>query len=104
MHCTISTLDKTTRYKYNTLDGKYFFAFSVSETGLIYIEIKMYVPFEYLVAGLNEVTNILIKKCIIPKINISNSKEFLKILAKKCGYRKIPSRGISFSVWTHPIN
>lgn len=101
MHYTVSNDDSTTRYKY-TFEDNTSCMFSVSKAGIISIETWEIVPFESICTALNEVTNMVIQEGMIPKINIKNSNKFLNNLAKKCNYRKIPSKGISFSIWTRP--
>lgn len=101
MHYTITKANSTTRYKY-IFENNTSCVFLVDKAGIIYIKIRESIPFEFLTAALNEVTDIIIQNGLTPKINIKNSNIFLKILAKKCKYRKIPSRGISFSIWTRP--
>ena len=98
MHYNVSEIDSTTRYQY-IFDDNSSCAFLVGKTGIIYIEIKQEVPFKELVNALNEVSNIISKEGITPTININNSTNFLKNLAKAAGFKKIPCRGISFSVW-----
>lgn len=102
MHYTISKINSTTRYKY-TFEDNTSCMFSVSKGGIIYIDIKQYIPFEFICSALNEVSDIIAQQGIVPKININNSNDFLKVIAKKCKYKKTPSRGISFSVWSRPI-
>lgn len=101
MHYAISKADLTTRYEY-TFENNTSCVFLVDESGVIYIKIRESIPFKFLIAALNEVTDIIIQNGLIPKINIKNSNNFLKFLAKRCKYRKIPSKGISFSIWTRP--
>ena len=63
-----------------------------------------YIPKELVCEALNEVTNLTIHKGLTPQINIKNSNHFLQEVAKQCLYSKIPSYGISFAIWRHPIN
>lgn len=98
MHYNVSEIHSTTRYEY-IFDDNSSCAFLVGKTGLIYIEIKQTVPFKELIKALNEVSDIISEKGLIPTININNSTNFLKNLAKSAGFKKIPCRGISFSVW-----
>lgn len=101
MHYTTSTIGLTTRYEYS-FENNTSCVFLVSNGGVIYIDIRETIPFEFLSAALNEVSDVVVQKGVIPKINIKNSNNFLKILARKCKYKKIPSKGISFSVWIRP--
>lgn len=78
--------------------------FLVNNAGVIEIIIKGYIPENLLCESLNEVTNITIEKGVIPKINIKRSNHFLQRVAQQCQYSRIPSFGISFAIWTHPIN
>jgi len=98
MHYNVSTIDSTTRYEY-IFDDNSSCALLVGRTGLIYIEIKENVPFKEMVKALIEVSDTISKEGLIPTININNSTTFLKNLAKTAGFKKIPCRGISFSVW-----
>lgn len=101
MQYTITTIDSSTRYTY-TFEDNTSCVLSVGSGGVIYIEIKEYIPYQFLCSALNEVSDFVAQKGMTPKINIANSNGFLKILAKKCNYRKLPSRGVSFSIWTRP--
>ena len=98
MHYNVSTIDSATRYEY-IFDDNSSCALLVGKTGLIYIEIKQKVPFKELVKALKEVSKIISKKGLISTININNSNYFLKSIAKAAGFKKIPCRGISFTVW-----
>ena len=63
-----------------------------------------YIPEELVCEALNEVTNLTIQQGVTPQINIKRSNHFLQEVARQCHYSKIPSYGISFAIWTHPIN
>lgn len=101
MHYTTSIIGSTTRYKY-FFENNTSCVFLVSKVGIIYIDIKEKIPNEFLSTALNEVTDIVVRKGYAPKINIKNTNFFLQNLARKCKYRKIPSKGVSFSVWIRP--
>ena len=98
MHYEISKVDSTTRYKY-TFEDNTSCVFNVSGAGIIYIDIREKISFDFLCSALNEVSEIISKSGSIPTINIKNSNDFLKVLAKKAKFKKITSRGVSFSVW-----
>lgn len=98
MHYNVSAIDSATRYEY-IFDDNSSCALLVGKTGVIYIEIKQDVPFKDVVKALNEVSEIISKEGLIPTININNSTNYLKKLARAAGFKKIPCRGISFSVW-----
>ena len=66
--------------------------------------ITEYIPEELVCEALSEVTNLTIKEGLTPQINIKHSNHFLQEVAKQCRYSKIPSLGISFAIWKHPIN
>lgn len=98
MHYDVSKIDSTTRYEYAFEDEKKC-VFLVSEAGIIYIDIKEKISYDFLCSALEEVSNIIAEKGLTPTINIKNSNVFLKILAKKAKFKPIYSRGVSFSVW-----
>jgi len=98
MRYTTTVINSSTEYAF-IFDDNTRCKFTVNTGGVIYIDIRESIPYEFLCAALNEVTSLTIQKGLSPKININNSTTFLKILVKKCGYRKLPARGISFSVW-----
>jgi len=101
MHCKVSGVNSTIRREY-TLDSGEKFVLEINKGGVIYIHIREMIPFEFLCEALEEVCSIIFERGQTPTININNSTAFLKILAKKAGFRKIPSsRGMSFSVWRH---
>jgi len=97
MHYNVSKIDSTTRYKY-TFEDNTSCIFSVSKAGIIYIDIREKIEFEFLCGALEEVSNIITEKGLIPTINIKKSNTFLKILVKKAKFKPIHSRGVSFSV------
>lgn len=103
MNYTTERSDSNMRHTYNFENGASCI-FLVSTVGVITLLIKGYIPEELLCIALNEVTNLTIQEGLSPKINIKNSNHFLKRVAKQCQYSKIPSYGISFSIWTHPMN
>ena len=78
--------------------------FSVSNVGVITPMITGYIPEELVCEALNEVTNLTIQQGVTPQININHSNHFLQEVATQCHYSKIPSFGISFAIWRHPIN
>ena len=98
MRHTVTVIGSSTEYAY-TFDDNTRCKFTVNRGGVIYIKIREKISYNFLCAALNEVTDTTIQKGLNPKININNSTTFLKILVQKCGYRKLPARGISFSVW-----
>lgn len=98
MHCNVSEIDTTIRYEY-TFDDNTSCVFTVSKAGIIYIDIRENILFEFLCNALDEVSNVIIEKGFTPTINIKKSNIFLQILARKAGFKQIYSRGISFSVW-----
>ena len=98
MRCNVSFIDKTIRYDY-TFEDNTKCTFLVEEKGIIFIQIKETILFEYLCLVLDEISSELLAKDLTPTINIKNSNNFLKVLARKAGFKKINSRGISFSVW-----
>lgn len=98
MYYNVSTIGSRKRYKYVFENGTSC-VFIVEQAGIIYIEIKETIPFEYLCAALDEVCDTILEKKLVPTINIKNSNHFLKRLAKKSGFKQVPSKGISFSVW-----
>lgn len=98
MRCSISKVDSTIRYDY-TFEDNTKCTFLVEKGGVIFIEIKERILFEYLYKALDTVSYTILEQGLIPTINIKNSNNFLKILAKKSGFKKIKSTGISFSVW-----
>ena len=98
MHYTVSVVDSTKRYEF-TFEDNTSCAFSVSKTGIIFIEVKEYIQYEYLCSALDEVSLKTAEEGLTPTINIKNSNKFLKVLATKTGFKKVPCNGISFSVW-----
>jgi len=98
MRYTTSIIDSSTEYAF-IFDDNTRCKFFVNSGGVIYIDIKERISYDFLCSALNEITNIVIQKGLNPKININNSTTFLKVLVKKCGYKKLPAKGVSFSVW-----
>ena len=98
MHYSVSEISDITRYEYVFEDNSSC-AFLVGKKGFIYIVIKQKVPFKEVVKALKEVSNMISEKGLIPTININNSTDYLKNLAKASGFKKASCRGISFSVW-----
>lgn len=98
MHYIVSVIDSAKRYEFTFVDNTKC-AFSVSKTGIIFIETNEYVKTGYLCNALKEVSLKVEEEGLTPTINIKNSNKFLKGLATKAGFTKIPCNGISFSVW-----
>lgn len=103
MHLEISKIDSTVRYIYKVDDTNHC-AFLVNNS-LISIKIIGYIEFNDLISALMEVTNRIVESGKTPQINISharrNIRPLLINLAKKCGYKSIPSYGVHFSIWTY---
>jgi len=98
MHCDVSKIDSTTRYKY-TFEDNTSCVFLVSKAGVIYIDIRERILYDFLCCALEEVSNMIAERGLTPTINIKNSNIFLKVLAKKAKFKQIYSRGVSFSMW-----
>ena len=103
MHYEVSKCDSTMRYEY-TFDDNISCVFSVEKVGIIHFKSKEKIKIEYLCEALKEVSNITSERGLIPKMDIKNSNHFLQELVERAGFEKIPSRGISFSVWVRHRN
>jgi len=98
MHYTVSVIDSTKRYEFKFADNTTC-SFSVDKTGIIFIELKEYITPKYLCNALKEVSFKTAEESLTPTINIKNSNKFLKGIATRAGFKKLPCNGISFSVW-----
>ena len=98
MHYSVTKCDSATRYEY-TFEDNTSCVFSVNKVGIIYIDSKEKVKTKYLREALREVSDNILERGLIPKINIQNSCKFYRDLAAMSGFKKLPSRGVSFSVW-----
>lgn len=98
---TEQTDNGTTRYTYY-FENDISVNLLVDKNGLINIILKEHLDKDFLCEVFKDVTNKVIDKDLIPKINIKNSNCFLQSVAEECAYRKIPCKGISFSIWTFP--
>lgn len=108
MYCKVNQISTATAYIYQeSEDSTSSCTYTVGKnSGLIDINIHGYIPFDILVDSLTEVTNEILKKDLVPQVNISNRKTGIRPvilhLVRDCNY--IPIKGVpgmKFSIWKH---
>ncbi len=93
--------DKMMIYEYQ-LEGKNRCVFYVTKIGLITIHIAgKNINMEDVVKCLQEVTEVVVQKGLIPQINVVKSNHYLQALARKCKYKMVSAPKFRFNIWKY---